>query len=116
MYAAVDAGIDHVLRTLDVRLDELERVVFGCVDLLERGRVHDELDAVHSPHRVAVANVAESTAAGGRRRTVAAPRMLQLVAREDDDSGGVMLIQEMPDKRFAERSCAAGAHFGSRKH
>ena len=56
----IDAGIDDVLGADHIGLDALDRIVFGRRDLLQRGGVHDDVDAGESPVQpLAVANVAD---------------------------------------------------------
>ena len=112
--ARVDARLDDVLRTDDVRLDELVRVVLGRVDLLERRGVHDVVDAVHGAlETVEVTDVTDEPA---QARVVleqrAALPLLQFVARVDDDALGVVLGEQLRDEGLAEGTGTTGDQDG----
>src|SRR5665647_3085886 len=79
-------------------------------DLLESGRVDDVVDAVHGPvEPVQVADVAQEPAqAGVIVEPLAAFVLLELVTAEDDDASGVVVVQELLNEGFAERSRPAG--------
>ena len=91
LHARVDGRLDDVLAAEHVGLHELEGVVLRRVDLLERGGVHDVVDAVHRAQQPAlVADVADEPA---QARIVVEQLadlvLLQLVAREDHEPLGV---------------------------
>ncbi len=80
--AVGQAGVDDVLGADDVGLGRLERVVLARLDVLERGAVEDDVDALRRPQQpVAVADVADQEAqvatrpdAAGAGRTASSRR------------------------------------------
>ncbi len=64
----IERGLDHVLRAVHVGLDALHRVVLRGGDLLERGGVDHEVDAVHRGFQAGqVAHVADEESQGAGR-------------------------------------------------
>ena len=113
-HARVERGVDDVLRANHVRLDELERVVFGRGHLLERRRVNDDVDALErAPEAVAIAHVAEKET---QARIVREPprhlALLHLVAAEHDEPLRVRVLQRDRHELLAERSGATGDEHG----
>ncbi|GAA2881030.1 hypothetical protein GCM10020220_083930 [Nonomuraea rubra] len=90
--------------------DVLERVVLGGVDLLERGGVHDVVDAVHGAGEpVAVADVADEPA----QPFVVAEELpglvlLELVAGEDHQAADRERVECVTDERLAEGPRSSG--------
>jgi hypothetical protein len=86
-HAAVQTGFDDVLRSEDVRLDALERIVFRHRHLLERRGMDDDIDAFERAAQTRfVAHVADEIAdrlVFARRILLRHLELLQLVARED---------------------------------
>src|SRR5438445_678754 len=64
-----------VLGSVDVGADALERVVFGGGDMLQRGRMHDDVDLAHRHvEPIAVTHVADEEAqASASHRSICLP-------------------------------------------
>ena len=91
----------------------LERVVLADRDVLERGRVDDDVDAFHrAPQTLRVADVADEEPQlriAVRRIELRHLVLLEFVARIDDDASNVRIaLEDGPDECLAERTGAAG--------
>ena len=72
----VDARIDDVLRADHVGLDAFDWIVFGGRNLLERGGMHDDIDArKRAVQTLAITDVADEVTATSPPRTSAASRI-----------------------------------------
>src|SRR5215471_1030344 len=111
LHATVDRRVDHALRTADVGLHGLDRVVLEGRHLLQCCRVNDDVDAVHGAREPPfVAHVTdEPTHARVSEPEVRAHLFLfQLVATVDDDASDRVLAEESIDELPAERTGPSG--------
>ena len=92
-----------MLRTADVGLDALHRVVLGSRHLLDGGGVDDVVDSLHGHHQaLLVADVAEEIAHARRIEDLLHLELLELVAREDYEPLRLRGLKYAPDEALAE--------------
>ena len=105
LHAVVECGINDVLRTVDVVLDCLKRVVLTRTHLLHRSRMHDDIDTFGCAQQArAVAYIADKEAqpCGLLLHLLRHHELLVLIARVDDQAGHLALLEDMLRKELAK--------------